>query len=82
MRVGNGHAPEHATLWCENEPLVIAGDQVISSISPNLGVYATEPEADPVQDWLKSCETFLPLQMINNLFYLGISYHFTGFHIA
>ena len=38
VRVGNGHAPEHATLWCENEPLVIAGDQVISSISPNLGV--------------------------------------------
>ena len=60
VRVGNGHAPEHATLWCENEPIVIAGDQIISSISPNLGVYATEPEADPVQDWLTSCETFLP----------------------
>ena len=65
-----------------NEPLVIAGDQVISSISPNLGVYATEPEADPVQDWLKVVKLFYLLQMINNLFYLGISYHFMGFHIA
>ncbi|MEC7252870.1 MAG: MBL fold metallo-hydrolase, partial [Pseudomonadota bacterium] len=60
VRVGNGHAPEHLTLWCEDEPIVIAGDQIISSISPNLGVYATEPEADPVQEWLTSCEAFLP----------------------
>ncbi len=60
VRVGNGHAPEHLTLWCEDEPIVIAGDQIISSISPNLGVYATEPDADPVQEWLTSCEAFLP----------------------
>ena len=24
-------------------------------ITPNLGVYATEPDADPVGDWLASC---------------------------
>jgi glyoxylase-like metal-dependent hydrolase (beta-lactamase superfamily II) len=55
VHIGNGHAPEHATLWCQDEPLVIAGDQIIASISPNLGVYATEPEADPVGDWLEAC---------------------------
>lgn len=56
VHVGNGHSPEHATLWCQEEPIVISGDQILPSISPNLGVYATEPEADPVGDWLTSCE--------------------------
>lgn len=55
VHIGNGHAPEHATLWSADGSLVIAGDQILSTISPNLGVYATEPEADPVGDWLESC---------------------------
>ena len=54
VRMGNGHAPEHATLW--NADVVIGGDQLLPSISPNLGVYATEPQADPVADWLEACE--------------------------
>jgi glyoxylase-like metal-dependent hydrolase (beta-lactamase superfamily II) len=78
VRVGNGHAPEHATLWCEDEPLVIAGDQIISSISPNLGVYATEPEADPVEDWLASCETFLPFSNDEQLVLTGHKLPFYG----
>lgn len=55
VRTGGGHAPEHATLWSE-DGLVLGGDQLLPSISPNLGVYATEPEADPVSDWLESCQ--------------------------
>jgi glyoxylase-like metal-dependent hydrolase (beta-lactamase superfamily II) len=55
VRIGNGHAPEHATLWSETDNLVVGGDQFLPSISPNLGVYATEPEADPVAEWLESC---------------------------
>ncbi len=55
---GNGHAPEHLTLWSEDASVVLAGDQIIASISPNIGVYATEPEADPVAEWLESCERF------------------------
>jgi glyoxylase-like metal-dependent hydrolase (beta-lactamase superfamily II) len=56
IRIGNGHAPEHATFWCRDDDIVISGDQIISAISPNLGVYATEPEADPVGEWLEACE--------------------------
>ncbi len=56
VHIGNGHAPEHATLWSLDDDLVIAGDQIIPGISSNLGVYATEPAADPVGDWLESCE--------------------------
>lgn len=60
VRIGNGHAPEHATLWCEDDALVLGGDQLLASISSNLGVYATEPDADPVADWLESCERLKP----------------------
>ena len=55
VRIGNGHAPEHATLWSRDDALVIGGDQFLASISPNLGVYATEPGADPVADWIEAC---------------------------
>lgn len=58
IRVGHGHAPEHLTLWSRSDPLVIGGDQFLPSISPNLGVYATEPLADTVGDWLASCRAF------------------------
>jgi glyoxylase-like metal-dependent hydrolase (beta-lactamase superfamily II) len=55
VRIGAGHAPEHATLWSEDGDLVIGGDQLLPSISPNLGTYATEPEGDPVAEWLEAC---------------------------
>ncbi|MRX49777.1 MBL fold metallo-hydrolase [Paracoccus sp. S-4012] len=53
VRMGEGHAAAHATLW--TDAVVLGGDQLLPSISPNLGVYPTEPEADPVGDWLESC---------------------------
>lgn len=53
VRCGDGHAPEHATLWSDDA--VIGGDQLLPGISPNLGVWPTEPEADPVGAWLESC---------------------------
>jgi glyoxylase-like metal-dependent hydrolase (beta-lactamase superfamily II) len=55
VEVGHGHAPEQATLWGLDHDLVIAGDQILPAITPNLGVYATEPDADPVGEWLASC---------------------------
>ena len=61
IMTGDGHAPEHATFWSEDGELVLCGDQLLPSISPNLGVYPTEPEADPVADWLDSCARFGPM---------------------
>ena len=61
IHMGNGHAPEHATFWSRDDNLVITGDQILSSISPNIGVYATEPMADPVAEWLEACERLAPL---------------------
>ena len=70
IRMGNGHAPEHLTLWSQSGDMVIGGDQLLLSISPNLGVYPTEPDADPVQDWINSCEKFQPFAT-NDQFVLG-----------
>lgn len=78
VRLGNGHAPDHATFWSCDDNLVIAGDQILPSISSNIGVYATEPEADPVADWLESCERFLPLAREDHLVLGGHKLPFTG----
>jgi len=60
VRMGDGHAPEHATFWSLDDDLVLGGDQLLPSISANIGVYPTEPEADPLADWLASCRSFQP----------------------
>lgn len=54
--VGNGHSPEHACLYCAEHQLLIAGDQVLPHISPNVSVYPSEPDANPMADWLHSLE--------------------------
>ncbi len=52
--VGTGHSPEHACFHCPDLKLLISGDQVLPRISSNVSVYPTEPEADPLGDWLGS----------------------------
>ncbi len=52
--VGNGHSPEHACLYCPALNLLISGDQVLPRISSNVSVFPTEPDADPLDDWLTS----------------------------
>ena len=51
---GCGHSPEHACLWDEAAGLLIAGDQVLPRISSNVSLSLSEPEADPLGDWLDS----------------------------
>ena len=78
VHIGNGHAPEHATLWSRDDNLVLAGDQILPSISSNIGVYATEPEADPVADWLEACERLGKLARSDHLVLGGHKLPFTG----
>ncbi|MBS0243278.1 MAG: MBL fold metallo-hydrolase [Proteobacteria bacterium] len=56
-----GHAPEHASFWCAEERILIAGDQVLSKISPMIGVMPQEPEANPLADYLASLDRFRAL---------------------
>jgi glyoxylase-like metal-dependent hydrolase (beta-lactamase superfamily II) len=52
--VGRGHAPEHSCLWCPELDVFIAGDQILPKISPNIGVWPTEPEGNPLAQYLSS----------------------------
>ena len=78
VRMGDGHAPEQATLWCEADNIVIAGDQILPRISPNIGVYPTQPMADPLSEWLTSCEKFAKVANEDQLVLGGHKLPFTG----
>jgi glyoxylase-like metal-dependent hydrolase (beta-lactamase superfamily II) len=52
--VGAGHSPEHACLYCPELKLMISGDQVLPRISSNVSVFPTEPDGDPLSEWLTS----------------------------
>lgn len=78
VRMGEGHAAEHVTLWSEADGLILAGDQLLERISPNLGVTATEPDADPVGDWLESCARLARHAKAGQLVLPGHGVPFTG----
>jgi glyoxylase-like metal-dependent hydrolase (beta-lactamase superfamily II) len=52
--IGEGHAPEHACLYCAEAGVLIAGDQILPRISPNISVQAHEPAGDPLARYLAS----------------------------
>jgi glyoxylase-like metal-dependent hydrolase (beta-lactamase superfamily II) len=51
---GFGHSPEHVSLYCAERNCLISGDMLLPRISTNVSVFAAEPEANPVQQYLES----------------------------
>jgi len=60
--IGEGHSPEHACLYCEEDKILLAGDQLLPNISSNILVTELEPQAQPLKNWLRSLEQ---LQTLN-----------------
>ena len=58
---GYGHAPEHASLYCEALGLVISGDMLLPTISTHVGVWPTDPEGDPLGYFLSSIRRYREL---------------------
>ena len=58
---GNGHSPEHACLIDFEGGTMIAGDQVLPRITSNVSLSLSEPEGDPLGDWLTSIDKLLQL---------------------
>ena len=52
--IGSGHSPEHACLVDDEGKLMIAGDQVLPRITSNVSLNLSEPEGDPLGEWLAS----------------------------
>ena len=75
-----GHADEHASLYCEADGILIAGDQVLQRISPMIGVFPDRPKGNPLQSYLASLPRFLGLP--SDLLVLpghGVPFH--GLHL-
>lgn len=53
---GSGHSPQHASLYCAEAGVLIAGDQILPRISPVVGVWPQQPDDNPLADFLASLE--------------------------
>ncbi len=51
---GNGHAPEQVMLYCEADNVFLAADQVLAKITPNISVWAVDPNGDPLGLYMRS----------------------------
>jgi glyoxylase-like metal-dependent hydrolase (beta-lactamase superfamily II) len=58
---GHGHSPEHAALHRMADRVLISGDMVLPRISTNVSVHATQPDSDPLGDFLGSLERYRAL---------------------
>ncbi|NYT61541.1 MBL fold metallo-hydrolase [Alcaligenaceae bacterium] len=56
--VGYGHAPEHASLFCDTLQVLISGDMVLPRISTNISVFNYEPEGNPLPLYLNSLRAY------------------------
>ena len=59
--IGHGHAPEHASLYCEQLNVLISGDMLLPRISTNVAVRPIDPMADPLGLFLASIRRYREL---------------------
>ena len=57
----DGHAPEQIMLYCAGENLFFAADQVLEKITPNVSVWAVEPDGDPLGLFFRSLQALKAL---------------------
>ncbi|MGE5162163.1 MAG: MBL fold metallo-hydrolase [Betaproteobacteria bacterium] len=77
--VGFGHAPEHVSLFCEDDRLLISGDMVLPRISTNVSVFDLEPDGNPLPRYLHSLDRLLLLPA-DTLVLPSHGKPFTGLH--
>ncbi len=61
VMLGYGHAPEHASLYCEEMKLLISGDMLLPRISTNIAVRPIDPQSNPLKLFLESIRRYLEL---------------------
>jgi glyoxylase-like metal-dependent hydrolase (beta-lactamase superfamily II) len=59
--VGYGHAPEHASLYCESLNVLISGDMLLPRISTNVAVRPVDPRSNPLRLFLESIRRYREL---------------------
>jgi glyoxylase-like metal-dependent hydrolase (beta-lactamase superfamily II) len=58
VMTGAGHSPEHVSLYCAEDKLMLSGDQIIPRITSNVSVMPLEPEANPLAEWFDALRRF------------------------
>jgi glyoxylase-like metal-dependent hydrolase (beta-lactamase superfamily II) len=56
--IGYGHAPEHASLYCEKLNVLISGDMLLPRISTNVAVRPIDPRSNPLRLFLESIRRY------------------------
>jgi glyoxylase-like metal-dependent hydrolase (beta-lactamase superfamily II) len=67
-------------LYCDKKQLLISGDHVLPKISPNIGVYSTEPDANALDAYLTTLPQFKQLP-VNTKVLPSHKLPFTGLHV-
>lgn len=80
VHTGDGHAPEQVMLYCKEEKLFLSADQVLAKISPNVSVWAVEPEGDPLGLYLRSLTALRTTLVPDTLVLPGHQLPFYGLH--
>ena len=76
---GAGHSPEHAALYCAELEVLISGDQVLPRITTNVSLWYTEPDGDPLRQYIDSLAKYRHLPA-DTLVLPSHNYPFRGLH--
>ena len=77
---GGGHASEQMMLHCPADNLFLSADQVLPRISPNVSVYARDPQGDPLGIFLRSLRSLKARIPADALVLPGHDLPFYGLH--
>ena len=77
---GEGHAPEQIMLLSEADGLFLAADQVLAKITPNVSVWAVDPDGDPLALYLRSLRALTEQVAPDVLVLPGHQLPFYGLH--
>lgn len=78
---GGGHAAEQVMLYCRAENFFLGADQVMAKISPNVSVWAMEPEGDPLGLYRRSLQELQTQIDADALVLPGHNLPFRGLHL-
>jgi glyoxylase-like metal-dependent hydrolase (beta-lactamase superfamily II) len=78
---GGGHSPEQVMLHSAEDNLILAADQILAKISPNVSVEAMAPNSDPLGLYLRSLRALKRRLPEDVLVLPGHNLPFSGLHV-
>lgn len=77
---GGGHSPEQIMLYCADGKILLAADQIMARISPNISVQAMDPDGDPLGIYIRSLNGLKRTLPEDTLVLPGHNLPFFGLH--